>query len=133
MSAASTNDVGAGACIKSVEVFFDGFNAQYCELFGKYHIRVRDLIIGMCIENPNLIERKSRTTAYKNASQKWIKMKEDKFDMLELQPYLQNYQFEGEINSFYYLKRAFTWIRNGPFCYIHIRFLFSYYLIHFTI
>jgi hypothetical protein len=106
---ASTNDVGAGACIKSVEVFFDGFNAQYCELFGKYHIRVRDLIVGMCIENPNLTEQKSRGVVYANANQKWRRIKEgkseeEKSDMRELRPYLQQYQFPGKVHSFYYLK-----------------------------
>jgi hypothetical protein len=113
MSTASTNDVGAGACIKSVEVFFDGFNTQYCELFGKYHIRVRDLIIGICIENPDFTDQKSQDAVYVNANQTWRRIKEKKnkenkdkenLDMIELRPFLQKYQFEGEIYLLYYLK-----------------------------
>ncbi len=100
---ASTNDIGAGACIKSVEVFFDGFNAKYCELFGKYHISVRDLIIGMCIENARK-DKESWKAAYKEASKKWIRIKEDEWNMYELGPYLQKYQFEGDFHSFYYQK-----------------------------
>jgi len=89
------------------EELFDGFEARYCNIDGKYYISVRDVIIGMCVPDPKK-DAESWIAACKYASQAWQKtitpsVKEELADCLKI------FQFEGNllIQTLKYMCRIF--------------------------
>ena len=76
------------------EDLFGGFSARYCYIDGKYYISVRDLIIGMCVENPK--ETKDvweKACCY--ASKTWNRIIECK-KIRNIDDFLKTFQFEGK-------------------------------------
>ena len=102
-----------GAKPSTFEELFDGFEARYCYIDGKYYISVRDLIIGMCVESPKK-DAESWNAACKKASQTWQKtitpsVKE------ELADCLKTFQFEGNL-LIQTLKIGFVFLGNLFLC-----------------
>jgi len=79
----------------SFEEIFDGVNARYCNINGKYYMSIRDLIMGMCIENSTM-DKETWEKACDRASNIWTK-NIDKKKKEELAEYLETFKFEGNI------------------------------------
>ena len=95
------------------EELFDGFEARYCYIDGKYYISVRDLIIGMCVESPKK-DAESWNAACKYASNTWQKItKNSKIE--ELNDSFRCFQFEGNL-LIQTLKIGFIFLRNLFLC-----------------
>ena len=77
------------------EELFDGFEARYCYIDGKYYISVRDLIIAVSRENPKE-DKESWEKACIYASNTWQTIKKTTKLAEELGGSLKTFQFEGD-------------------------------------
>ncbi len=84
----------AGVEPVSFEALWDGVSARYCHIKGKYYISARDLVMGICCEDPKK-DDDTWTAACKHASKTWINIIRNP-ENCDLKQYLETFQFKGK-------------------------------------
>ena len=95
MALVSMQDTGVEARPVSFESLFDGVSARYCNIDGKYHMPVRDLIIGLSYEKP-IKTKEDWIAAGKYASNTWLYLIKTSRTG-DLTEYLKTFHFKGNL------------------------------------